>query len=612
MGRALLVARLPLKDIRHRPAESLLLALAIAAGAAVLTLGMVMRGTTDDPYARTRTATNGPDVVAQAVPADARGSGSGEARPVPGGGGPDGQSDVADPSRLLPFEQGSGVVAYSGPFPMTWGLVRQPNGEGAALVVGRNQALAAVDQPQLLQGSWVRPGGVVVEAGYAAAVGLHVGDALVVGGKSYTVVGIAVTAAMPTYPEGCRFLGCFLVGAVGSYNPGLIWVPAPDVRGIAATNREPLFYLLNLKLSNPADAQAFADGHNANASPTAPTLFAWQGIRDADADVIATVQQVLFTGSVLLDLLALISVTMLVGARMAEQSRRVGLIKAVGGTPEFVAVVLLLEHALVAMCGATVGLLAGWLAAPLIDAPGAGLLGAASAPTLTGPIVAAVVALALAVAMVATFVPAVRAARQPTVAALEDAARPLSRGGTIVRVSAHLPVALLVGVRLAVRRPRRLALGALSMAVTTFGLAAVLIVNTTGWSLGPRAAQASAIVSVMLVVLAAVNALFIAWATALDTRRPAGLMRALGATQAQVTAGLSLAQLGPALAGALIGISGAIALYLHGGRLTSFPSVLELVAVVAVTLLAVAGLTAAATVAASRDSVADVLQSEGA
>jgi putative ABC transport system permease protein len=493
---------------------------------------------------------------------------------------------------------------------MTWSSLHMPSGAGSALVIGRDSAASSVDQPLLLAGSWVRPGGVVVEAGFAAEVGLGVGDRLSLGDKSYVVVGLAVTAATPTYPDGCHYLGCFLVGTLSLTEPGLVWVPAPDVAGIAAAHSEPLFYLLNLKLGDPAAAPTFADSYNANATQTAPTLFAWQGIRDADADVIATIQKILFTGSVLLDLLALMSVVVLVGARMAGQTRRVGLIKAVGGTPEFVSAVLLFEHALVAVCGAAVGLLAGWLAAPLIDGPGAGLLGAASAPSLSGSTVAIVIALAFAVALVATFVPAVRAARQSTVAALEDAARPPSRREWMVRASAHLPVTLLVGVRLAARRPRRLAVEALSVAVTTFGLVAAVIANTTGWSLGQRAVQATVIISIMLIVLAAVNTVFIAWATALDARRPAALMRALGATPAQVATGLSVAQLGPAFVGAMLGIPGPIVLYLNGGRLSTIPPVPWLVAVVIVTLLAVGVLTAGATLAGSRRSVSEVLESE--
>jgi putative ABC transport system permease protein len=620
MGKAFLIARLALKDIRHRPAQSILLLLAIATGAATLSLALALGGTTADPYERTRAATNGPDIVAQVAPDSTRGSGP--PQPVPGGGG-QAQSDVADPSALVPLEHVSGVVASSGPFPMTWAPLELASGPASAEVQGRDSATSPVDEPQLLEGTWVRPGGVVVEAGFASALGIHVGDPLSLGDSSYRVVGIAVTAATPAYPTVCKYLGCFLVGKIGSYDPGLVWAPSADVGHLAAASSEPVFYLLNLRLGNPADAQAFAERFNASASPTDPTLFAWQGIRDANADVVAKVQTVLVTGSVLLDLLAIASVVVLVGARMAEQTRRVGLIKAVGGTPTLVALMLLFEHVVVALCGAAVGLLVGWLTAPLVDAPGAGLLGAPTVPPLTGFTVGLVVVVALAVALAATFVPAVRAARQSTVAALEGAARAPRRRAAVVRLSAQLPVSLLVGVRLVVRRPRRLFVSVLSVAVTMSGLVAVLILNTPPsgqpgsgelavGSLGPRVVQALAIVSVLLVLLAAVNAVVIAWATALDVRRPAALIRTLGATPMQVTGGLSVAQLLPALIGALLGIIGGVGIYARGGLAPTLPPLPWLLALVIGALLTITILTAAATWIASRRTVAELLKSDSA
>jgi putative ABC transport system permease protein len=64
----------------------------------------------------------------------------------------------------------------------------------------------------------------------------------------------------------------------------------------------------------------------------------------------------------------------------------------------------------------------------------------------------------------------------------------------------------------------------------------------------------------VLVALAAVNTVFITWATVADARRPAALARALGATTAQVTAGLQASLLAPALAGAVLGVPAGIAL----------------------------------------------------
>ena len=51
---------------------------------------------------------------------------------------------------------------------------------------------------------------------------------------------------------------------------------------------------------------------------------------------------------------------------MADQTRRVGLLKAVGGTPGLVAAVLLAEYVLVALVAAAAGLAVGSLTAPLL------------------------------------------------------------------------------------------------------------------------------------------------------------------------------------------------------------------------------------------------------
>ena len=617
MGRLLLVCRLAVKDLRYRPVQALLLLLAIAAGAATLTLGLSLQGTTNNPYARTRTVTNGPDVVASFFPGNSNASGPATGVNPGGSNTPGTGAGGAAATSLLPLEHASGVVAHSGPYPVTWTLLQIGHTTGSAEVEGRNSGSSPVDHPRMMQGTWVRPGGVVVEAAFASAFGIHVGDSLRLGGTAFRVVGTAVTAAIPAYPGTCgRPIGCFLVGNIGSYNPGLVWATEADAKQLAGSSG-PEAYLLNLKLNNSAKARAFVNRYDNNASSTAPTLYSWQSIRDGDAQVIAKVQKVLFTGSWLLALLALTSVAVLVGGRMTEQTRRVGLLKAVGGTPRFVAVVLLFEHVLVGLCSAGVGLLVGWQVAPLVDKPGAGLLGAPSAPSLTGTTVALVVAVALAVAIVATFVPAIRAARQSTVAALEDSARPPRRNAAVINLSAHLPATLLLGARLVIRRPRRLLLSVFSVAVTTSGLVAVLIIHARSatWSLGPQVIQATTIISVMLIVLAAVNAVFIAWTTALEARHPAALARALGATPEQITTGLSVAFLPPALLGALLGIPGGIAIFdgaRSGGGTTTLPSALWLVAMVILTLLVIAGLTAAPTRIGARRPVAEVLQAETA
>src|SRR5262249_28646768 len=148
-------------------------------------------------------------------------------------------------------------------------------------------------------------------------------------------------------------------------------------------------------------------------------------------------------------------------------------------TPGLITAVLLAENLLLTMLAAGTGLAAGWLAAPLITNPRAGLVGTPRAPSLTLPIAREVVAVSLVVALAAPPVPPLRAARPSTMSALADAARPPRRRSALIAASARLPVPLLLGLRLVARRPRRALLGAASIAVTVTGIVAVLAFHAT-------------------------------------------------------------------------------------------------------------------------------------
>ncbi len=122
------------------------------------------------------------------------------------------------------------------------------------------------------------------------------------------------------------------------------------------------------------------------------------------------------------------------------------------------------------------------------------------------------------------------------------------------------------------------------------------------------------IITVALVTLAAVNVIFITWATALDARRSSALERALGATPEQVAAGLSMAQVLPAVPAAALGIPAGLGLYeaVSRGAPLSIGQPWWLIAVGAGTLLAVAALTAIPARIGGRRPPAEVLQAETA
>jgi ABC-type antimicrobial peptide transport system permease subunit len=606
MGRILLVCRLAARDLGRRRGEAALLLLAIVAATTTLSLGLLLHGETSHPYEQTRAATAGPDVVASVFPA--------------------GTTENATPTQVGALDKlidAPGVTGHSGPYPVTWAVIRARGITTGAEVEGRDQGPASVDRPKVTQGTWLRGDGVVIERTFAEALGVHAGDSITLNHRSFKVDGVAVTAAFTPYPQVCAD-GCVLNTAqLANTNPGLVWLSKSAARSLA-TPSEGLAYYLNLKLADPARADAFSDARNNFNSVTAPELSSWQSISQQDGNQVRNEQLIMLVGSWLLGLLAVASVAVLVGSRMADQIRRVGLLKAVGGTPGLVAAVFMAEYVFVALLAAAVGLVIGRLAAPLLTNPGGGYLGSAGSPPIVASTVEVVVGVALAVAVLAALIPAIRAARISTVRALADSPRQPRRRGRLIAISARLPVTLMLGLRLSARRPRRMVLSMLSIAITVSGIVAVMITQAglsgrqVGGSPGlpnPRTQGADLVllyVTVMLIALAAVNAVFITRAMVVDSRRTSALTRALGASPQQVTAGLSAAQVFPALAGALLGIPGGFGLYTavkHGGS-TFVPPVWWLIALVLGTVIVVAGLTALPARVGARRPVAEILQSE--
>jgi putative ABC transport system permease protein len=195
MGRIVLVCRLAARDLRRRPAQAVLVLLVIAAATATLTLGLALHGVTSQPYQRTRAATAGPDVVVSAF--------------LQNGG---------SPASLIALARAPSVTGHSGPYPLASPVLRAHGHTVAVEAEGRDPAPASIDQPKLTQGSWVRPGEVVVERSFADVLGIRAGDRVTLNGRPFRVAAIAVTAALPSYPM---------------ESPGLIWLIRADARSFA-------------------------------------------------------------------------------------------------------------------------------------------------------------------------------------------------------------------------------------------------------------------------------------------------------------------------------------------------------------------------------------------
>jgi putative ABC transport system permease protein len=593
MGSVMLICRLVVKDLRRHPAEAAIFLIAITAATATLALGLALDGATSNLYRQTRAATAGPDVVAIAD-----------------------VSGRAALTALTSLGQAPGVVGHNGPYPAVETMLKANGFTVRALVEGGDTKSGPIDRPRVTSGRWLRPGGMVVDRGFAAALGVRVGDRITVADRTFPVVGIAVTAARMVYPFAAMGQG----GGLDDYT-GLVWLTERDTRALSSPQR-PLSYAMGLKLADPAATQAFVDSFLTWRIPV--TFFTWQFIAVQDSVLLRDTQPALVIGSWLLGFAALAGVATLVAGRAAKQTRRVGLLKAVGATPAQVATVVFAEYLALALLADGLGLLAAWLTAPALTNPSAGLINTTTPPT--GNTIIGVTFLALAVAAFTTLGPAIRAARTGTVHALADAAHPPRRHRAgLTALAAWLPTPLLLGLRLTARQPRRALLHAGGIAATVTAITALLTVYAQpqhGYDLGVStltnlgADQGQTVllgVTAAITALAAINIIVITWTTGLEARRPLAIARTLGATPGQVTAGLSLAQLLPALPATLTGIPLGIGLYsvLSVGTMTDPPG-WWLLAIALGTPLAVAAFAAAPARTAARRPIAHTLSSETA
>ena len=594
MGRILLIFRLVLADVRRHPGQAVILLVSITAATTMLSLGMSLHGATETLYRQTRAATAGPDIVVFS----------------PG-------SDRTATSALTSLEHAPGVVAHSRPYRQFYTTLTAHGVPANVVMQGADATPGPIDRPLVTSGTWVRPGGIVVERGFANALGVHVGDHVTVAGRSLPIVGIAVTAAYTVYPWA-------QMGVEGpSDSSGLVWLNEPDTRALASADLS-VTSAIYLKLRDPAATQAFVDSHRASVDPSQTTthFFTWQFMVVQNSVMLRDSQPILVIGSWLLCFLAIAGVATLAAGRAAKQTRRVGLLKAVGATPGLIAAVLLAEYLALALLADALGLTAARLAEPAIINPTASLITAATGPT--GTTIAVTTVIALAVAALTTLGPTVRALRTETVTALADTAHQPQHRAHLTRISALLPTPLLLGLRLIARRPGRAFLHACNMTATLATITALLMEYAQpvrGYGLGGSSSLTNLkadqgrhmmlAVTAALIILAVINTITITWTTAQEARPTMAIARTLGATPGQITAGLSAAQLLPTLPGALAGIPMGIILCLpFSAANVTWPPVWLLFTAALAALPATAALTAIPARIAARRSVAQTLSAE--
>ncbi|HKA84524.1 MAG TPA: FtsX-like permease family protein [Acidimicrobiales bacterium] len=578
-----LAVRLARRNLRRRPAQAALLLLTLTLATGMFGVGMALYGSADGPWDRVWAATDGFHVSA----AYYRGRDADRA---------DVDLDAAR-ARFAELAAAPEVRAVGGPWTHLYGLLDVAGGTEDLTAEIRDLGRSPVDQPLVTAGSWLSAGsdGVVLEQGLADALDVGPGDTIRVQGHQLAVRGVAMTVSRGRFPLS---------------RPAQIWITLTTGEALRRIGLTEEGLEMQLRLHDPDDAEAFATAHEAiegRGETSALFLDTWRRRRadsHSDIDILAGT---VFAAGTLIGLLTVATAAVIVGGRMAAQTRQIGTLKAVGVTPRQVVLALLVENLALAGLATLVGLGAGRMVAPRLAEVSQTVLGRPETPTLTWGRAAVVAGVAAAVVVLATVRPAVRGLRHSTVRSLASGARPPRGPGHRTRwaATAGLPLVAVLGLRSARRRPARLLTNAvgLSLAVALIVVAAGLRPSLNRLAAaGSAPAQPGEALSAgavdhlyeavraivlgtagLLLVLATVNALIIAALAARDSARNHATLRALGATPRQTVATLIVSQLGACLLAVALGLPLGLGLWsvMDGGDLPPVP-------VPATTLLAIA------------------------
>ncbi len=337
----------------------------------------------------------------------------------------------------------------------------------------------AMSAPLVVSGTWLRSSaqdGAVVEASFAQAVGVGVGDRITVDGIDGTrvpmrVIGIADTADQGFYPQ---------------WTPGLIWVQHRLLVKVEPNPSETQ-EVVGLRLF---DKSAVATGqvvqtiwnlYNGSGDYSAVERYStWQQVKDSMAsnDRLLGLLLVLALFGIIALLAAPCAIANVTAGRVLVQRQDIAMLKALGFTPGQVVRMLLAEQTLLGAAGAALGLAAARIitSPAFVKPPGGTPVGLAP---LSGAWMALIGAGTVLTVAIATVIPAWWAGRVSPVAAVQPSP-PRGHLSLITRLSLlfHLPAALVLGARDSLTRR-------LSAGLTVFGLAipmAMITIALTCWS----------------------------------------------------------------------------------------------------------------------------------
>jgi putative ABC transport system permease protein len=530
-----ILLRLAFAGVRSRLLASALTIVIAAAAVAMIVLALEVRSSGIDPWQRTFDEANGAHVLAN-VPSQADAVAVGE----------------------LP-----GVTERSAPVPIVRATMGVRGRVEPVQLAGLSRG-TTVNVPVRTAGSELRDGGIVLERSLAEALGIAVGDRLEMrgadGAVDVPVLGTAVVPSQARYPRS---------------NPGLAWVNRATLARVEPA-RARWRWVEAVRLADPSAAAVFSQQAAARfagaTSPSAAASFeTWQQQRDNALGDAQGTQVIVTLFTILLLVVAFIVVGILVGARVTEQHRQIGLLKACGFTPRQVGLVFGLESAALGLAAAVLGFALGAILAPRLAAP--------SAETLLGsPTIAANpwhILVAGCVVLPVLFAGALIAARRSTrITAVEaiqagHAAPPDSRLSRAL-VRSVQPMTVGLGLRDLLARGRRTFLLGAAIAVTGAVVISALSLDATLDA--QPASEVSDFPDELLVLIYTLDAvLLLITATTLvavvllsvrERIRDYGVLKAVGFTPGQIVSGVVGSHVTLAVAASVLAIPLGIGLYL--------------------------------------------------
>ena len=523
------LVRLAFSGIRSRILASTLTVLLAGAAAATVVLALEVGDTGRDPWERTFAAAHGAHVLAN-VPTEEAARSLGSLDGVT-------ESDQPVPQAVVDVEVGNGTEPL-----LLSGISGRPR----------------VNAPVRTAGTASPSDGIVLERSFAAALGLDVGARLRLTGPAdvtLPVVGTAILPSQARYPRS---------------NPGVAWVSLPTLEQLQP-DRDQWTWVQALRLADPASAGAVADSVLVGSPTRNVYVQTWEDQRDLALQEAAPLQLILTMYTVVLLAVAFAVVAVLVGARALEQSREIGLLKAVGLTPRQVAAVFVIESVALGLLAAVLGFVAGALLAPR-------LAGAMAQTTLGSPGVAAdpshllvAAVLVVAVLVLSAWMSSRRRTRFSVVHALQ-AGRSAPPTGSLTsalmsRVPMTAPVAVGTSTLLAARSRTLLVMAAITLTGSAFVFALSMQATLDD---GPAGEVSDVPVELpvlvytldaVLLVIATTALLAIALLSLRERLRDFGVLKAIGLTPRQVASSLVAPYAALAVLAGVLSVPLGIALY---------------------------------------------------